>query len=170
MRYLLEEAFSNIRHGGIVSFLSVVIITLTIATAAAFALIVNYLNEEVKGLKNEPAIIAFLKCTLDGSEGRELRSQIEKFDRITSVVYVSKAAALARSGQAFGELGEIIMQGFEDINPLPASLEIHLKDSSLNRSHEADRHLANWEKLSCRDLKILTLCRPPWRFISRTLL
>jgi cell division transport system permease protein len=133
MRYLLEEAFSNIRHGGIVSFLSVVIITLTIATAAAFALIVNYLNEEVKGLKNEPAIIAFLKCTLDGSEGRELRSQIEKFDRITSVVYVSKAAALARSGQAFGELGEIIMQGFEDINPLPASLEIHLKDSSLNR-------------------------------------
>ena len=132
MWYLLEEALSNIRHGGFVSFLSVVIITLTVTIGSALILIGNYLRQEVEGLKDEPAIIAFLKDTVGESEGLEFRSRIEKIDPVTSVVYVSKAEALARSEQAFGELGAIITQGFGDINPLPASLEIYVEDTSLH--------------------------------------
>ena len=134
MRYLLEEAFSNIRHGGFVSFLSIVIITLTITIMSALILVGNYLHQEVESLKDEPAIIAFLKDTVNESEGRALRSQTEKIDRVASVVYVAKSEALARSKRAFGELGEIITQGFrEDFNPLPSSLEIYIEKASLNR-------------------------------------
>jgi cell division transport system permease protein len=140
MRYLLEEAFSNIRHGGLVSFLSVVIITFTIVLTSALILIGNHLHKGVQTLKDEPAIIAFLKDT-DESEGQRLRSQIEKIDSVALVVYVSKAEALARSERAFGELGTLITQGFEEINPLPASLEIHIKGASLNR--KAVEQLAN---------------------------
>ncbi len=133
MRYLLEEAFSNIRYGGFVSFLSVVIITLTITIMSALILIGNYLRREVESLKDEPAIIVFLKDSVNESEGLEFRSRIEKIDRVALVIYVSKVEALARSEQAFGELGPIITQGFEDMNPLPASLEIYVGETSLTR-------------------------------------
>ena len=48
MWYLFEESFSNIRHGGFVSLLSVVIVTLTVTIASALILIGNYLQGERK--------------------------------------------------------------------------------------------------------------------------
>jgi len=129
MRYLVEEALSNIRHGGFVSFLSVIIIALTMAIASALMLIGGHLHREVQNLKDEPALIVFLKDTLNESEGRELSARIEKIEHVSAVVYVSKAEALARSEQAFGPLGEIITQGFDELNPLPASLEIYIKET-----------------------------------------
>ena len=144
MPYLLEEAFSNIRHGGFVSFLSIVIITLTTTIASALILIGNYLHQEVQNLKDEPAVIAFLKDTVNDSAARELRSGFEKIDGVRSVIYVSKSEALARSEQAFGELGKIIMQGFEDLNPLPASLELYAENVAL--SAETLEELAHYIK------------------------
>ena len=131
--HLLDETLSNIRHSAFVGLLSVVIIMFTIAIASALVLIGNYLKQEVEDLKDEPAIIAFLEDSLDGSAGKNLQVRVQADRRIASVTYVSKAEALTRSKEAFGELGEIIMQGFEDINPLPASLEIHLEEGFLNR-------------------------------------
>ncbi|MCH8293152.1 hypothetical protein IH992_18845 [Candidatus Poribacteria bacterium] len=109
------------------------IIAFTIAITSALVLVGNYLKQEVEDLKDEPAIIVFLKDSLDDSAGKELQSRIQADRRIASVTYVSKAEALTRTKKAFGELGEIIMQGFEDINPLPASLEVHLEADFLNR-------------------------------------
>jgi len=131
--HLLDETLSNIRHSGFVSLLSVVIIAVTIAITSALVLVGNYLKQEVKDLKDEPAIIVFLKDSLDDSAGKGLQTRIRADRQIASVTYVSKAEALTRTKKAFGDLGEIIMQGFEDINPLPASLEVHLEADFLNR-------------------------------------
>ena len=80
MWYLFEESFSNIRHGGFVSFLSIVIITLTVVIGSALILIGNYLREQIEGLKDKPAMIVFLKDSVGESQGQEFRSQIEKID------------------------------------------------------------------------------------------
>ncbi len=131
MWYLLEESFSNIRHGGFVSFLSVVIITLTITIGNALILIGNYLRREIESLKDKPAVIVFLKDAVDESEGLEFRSQIEKIDWAASVTYVSKEEALARCERMFGELGKTLTEGFADSNPFPASLEIYIEETLL---------------------------------------
>ena len=131
MWYLLEESFSNIRHGGFVSFLSVVIITLTITIGNALILIGNYLRREIENLKDKPAVIVFLKDTVDESEGLEFRSQIEKIDWAASVTYVSKEEALARGERMFGELGKTLTEGLADSNPFPASLEIYIEETLL---------------------------------------
>ena len=132
MSYLLEESFSNIRHGGFVSFLSIVIITLTVTIGSALILIGNYLHSEVETLKDKPAIIVFLKDSVGESEGQEFRSQIEKIDWAASVNYVSKKEALAHGEQIFGESGKILTEGFADSNPLPASLEIYIRETLLD--------------------------------------
>ena len=131
MWYLFEESFSNIRHGGFVSFLSIVIVTLTVTIGSALILIGNYLREEIEGLKDKPAMIVFLTDSVGESEGREFRSQIEKIDWAATVTYVSKEEALARGEEMFGEFGKTLTEGFADSNPFPASLEIYIKDTLL---------------------------------------
>ena len=129
MWYLFEESFSNIRHGGFVSFLSIVIITLTVAIGSALILIGNYLRGEIEDLKDKAAIVVFLKDSVGESQGREFRSQIEKIDWAATVTYVSKEEALARGEEMFGELGKTLTAGFADSNPFPASLEIYIRDT-----------------------------------------
>ena len=131
MWYLFEESFSNIRHGGFVSFLSIVIITLTVTIGSALILIGNYLHEEIEDLKDKPAIIVFLKDSVGESEGKEFRSQVEKIDWISTVTYVSKREALARGEQMFGEFGKTLTEGFADSNPFPASLEVYITETLL---------------------------------------
>ena len=129
MWYLFEESFSNIRHGGFVSFLSIVIITLTVIIGSALILIGNYLRAQIEGLKDKPAMIVFLKDSVGESQGREFRSQIEKIDWASTVTYVSKEEALARGEEMFGEFGRVLTEGFADSNPFPASLEIYITDT-----------------------------------------
>lgn len=131
MWYLFEESFSNIRHGGFVSFLSIVIITLTVTIGSALILIGNYLRGEIEDLKDKPAMIVFLTDNVGESEGREFRSQIEKIDWAATVTYVSKEQALARGEEMFGEFGKTLTEGFADSNPFPASLEIYIEDTLL---------------------------------------
>ena len=131
MWYLFEESFSNIRHGGFVSFLSIVIVTLTVTIGSALILIGNYLREEIEGLKDKPGMIVFLTDSVGESEGREFRSQIEKIDWAATVTYVSKEEALARGEEMFGAFGKTLTEGFADSNPFPASLEIYIKDTLL---------------------------------------
>ena len=131
MWYLFEESFSNIRHGGFVSFLSIVIITLTVTIGSALILIGNQLREQIEGLKDKPAMIVFLKDSVGASQGREFRSQVEKIDWAATVTYVSKEEALARGEELFGDFGKTLTEGFADSNPFPASLEIYITDTLL---------------------------------------
>jgi cell division transport system permease protein len=154
MWYLFEESFSNIRHGGFVSLLSVVIVTLTVTIASALILIGNYLQGEIENLKDRPAIIIFLKDTIGESEGQEFRSQIEKLDWASSVIYVSKKEALARSEEMFGEFGKTLTEGFSDSNPFPASLEIYIQETLLEP--ERLSQLANqlWTFSQVEDVRV----------------
>ncbi len=129
--YLLEEAISNLKHGGFVNILSTIIVTLTVMIVSVLLLVGNYVHGEVEQLKGEPAVIAFLDDYLDDSSAQQLRSQIEKLEHVDSVTYVSKAEALQRSQIVFGEQTDII-EGFQDINPLPASLEIRVMPDALD--------------------------------------
>ena len=129
MWYLFEESFSNIRHGGFVSFLSIVIITLTVIIGSALILISNYLRAQIEGLKDKPAMIVFLKDSVGESQGREFRSQLEKIDWAATVTYISKKEALERGEEMFGEFGKTLTEGFADSNPFPASLEIYITDT-----------------------------------------
>ena len=147
MWYLFEESFSNIRHGGFVSFLSIVIITLTVAIGSALILIGNYLRGEIEDLKDKAAIIVFLKDSVGESQGREFRSQIEKIDWAATVTYVSKEEALARGEEMFGELGKTLTAGFADSNPFPASLEIYIRDTLIS-PEKLLRHVSQIESFS----------------------
>ena len=127
MAYILEETISNIRHGGVVSILSVIIITLTTVIVAALTLLHNTIRRDVDAIKSSTAIIVFLSDTISPSEQERLIENISGLRSVKKVVYISKIQALERSNQIFGEFSNII-QGLEAVNPLPASIEIQVQE------------------------------------------
>ena len=44
--YLLEEAISNLKHGGFVNILSAIIVTLTVMIVSVLLLVGNYIHGE----------------------------------------------------------------------------------------------------------------------------
>jgi len=131
MAYLLDEALSDIKHGGLANFLSMFIIGVTIVILSTLILVGSYINTEVSQLKEEVAIVAFLKDNSVLSDIENLRIQIEDLASVESVKYVSKKEALTRAREVFGEHGEIIIEGFRGVNPLPASFEIKVQSAAL---------------------------------------
>ena len=111
MTYLLEETVSNIRHGGLVSALSVVIITLTTVIVTALLLLHNTIQKDVKAIKSSTAIIVFLSDKISQSEQQKLEKSIVKLKSVKNIVYVSKKEALERGSKIFGEFTNIV-QGF----------------------------------------------------------
>ena len=128
----MEETISNIRHGGVVSILSLVTIMLTAIIVSVLVLLHNAIRTEVTAIKDATAIIVFLHDSISEIEQQRLQFDIEDLEMVERVVYVSKKQALARGRQIFDEFASIV-QGFELVNPLPASFEVHLKDEALEQ-------------------------------------
>ena len=76
MWYLFEESFSNIRHGGFVSLLSVVIVTLTVTIASALILIGNYLQGKSKTLRTDQRLLSFLRTRSVSLKGRNFAAKL----------------------------------------------------------------------------------------------
>lgn len=131
MSYLWEETLSNLRSGGLVNLISFLIIALSAVILSLLMLIFDHIGSELERLRREPALIVFLDDSLDPSSARMLGSQIEKLEGVEEVRYVSKEEALRRCREAFGREWELIFEGLEGINPLPASLEISLSEEAL---------------------------------------
>ena len=142
IKYWFEESISNIRHGGIVSLLSVIIITLTVIILSSLIIIRNHLHREMATLKEDAPIIAFLDDNLNIETLKKLRIDLQRANEISSITYVSKEAALKKSQDTFGKYSKAIMEGFADINPLPASFEIYVNELTLNSDALLD--IAGW--------------------------
>ena len=102
------------------------------------ALLLNHssISESSEFKSHTPTLIAFLKDTVNESEGRTLLSQIEKSGHILAANYISKAENLARGETEFRDLGILIKEAFAEtkgVNPCPASLNIYVDEELATR-------------------------------------
>jgi cell division transport system permease protein len=125
VRYVLGEALMNIRHGGMVSLLSVFIVAVTTMLFSALYLLRNVVRAEVERFEENPPLVAFLREAATEDEARRLVSALEQLPGVARTVYLSKADALKRSRRIFGEQATLLLEGFEQDNPLPRSVEVY---------------------------------------------
>ena len=135
MRLLLREALLSFRRTPALSFLSVVAIAFSLFTVGLFGLVAINMREALRGVEERVEVVAFL---LRGTvpETVSLASQdIAAFPEVADVTYVSEDQALA---QARRELVEF-RDAYSDlqVNPLPASLAIRLKEGFRDAQHVA---------------------------------
>jgi cell division transport system permease protein len=130
MRLLFREALLSFRRAPLLSGLSVTTIAFSLFTVGLFALIAVNLRQALQGLEERVEIVAFV---LRGTppETITLASQdVAAFPEVQDVEYVSEDQALARARQELIEFRD----AYRDlqVNPLPASLELRLKDGYRN--------------------------------------
>ncbi len=135
MRLLFREALLSFRRAPLLSGLSVTTIAFSLFTVGLFLLVALNLRQALKGLEERVEIVAFV---LRGTppETITIASQdIAAFPEVKDVEYVTEDQALARARKELVEFRD----AYRDlsVNPLPASLEIRLKDGYRNATAAA---------------------------------
>ncbi|NNG17441.1 MAG: ABC transporter permease [Gemmatimonadales bacterium] len=128
MRLLFREAFLAFRRAPLLSTLSITTIAFSLFAVGLFGLVAINMRQALRGLETRVEIVAFI---LNGTPLETITlaaDDISSFPEVFSVGYVNEDSALA---QAQAELEEF-RDAYRDleVNPLPASLEIRLKEGS----------------------------------------
>lgn len=126
MKLLTREALLSFRRAPLLSALSITTIAFSLFTVGLFGLVAINLRQALRGLEERVEIVAFV---LRGtpSETIAIASQdIASFPEVQDVGYVSQEEALQRARSELVEFRD----AYRDlqVNPLPASIEIRLKD------------------------------------------
>ncbi len=135
MNLLFREALLSFRRAPLLSLLSITAIAFSLFTVGLFGLVALNLRQALRGVEERVEVVAFL---LRGTapEAITLAAQdIASFPEVSDVKFVSEDQALV---QARRELVEF-KDAYRDlqVNPLPASLEIRLKEGFRNAAHVA---------------------------------
>lgn len=119
---LFREALLNVRHGGVVSLLAVVIVALTAALFSSLYLVRNAVYAEAAQFEENAGAAAFVSDELSEEAVKQLDKTILAMESVERTHIVWKDEALRRSQELFGDDTALMLQGFEE-NPLPVAIE-----------------------------------------------
>src|SRR4029077_16265316 len=125
LQYALEEAFTSLWRGRQAGLLSTVTIALALFVLGGFLVVTANLQRLGAEWSDSAELSVYLTDTVTPEERQAIDAALAPGDVVASREYVSKADALARFKQTFGELAAA-MDGVGD-NPLPASLEVKVR-------------------------------------------
>lgn len=123
VEYFIREAFSSLRHNGLMSVASVSTVALSLLILGMFLIMVLNLNHMASTLESQVQISVYLQDNLKDQEIREVGTRITKLPGVVQVTFVDKNQALTRFKQRLGEQqGLLAVLG--DTNPLPDAFEV----------------------------------------------
>jgi cell division transport system permease protein len=125
LRYAVEEAALSLWRGRQAGLLSTATIALALFVLGGFLVLTANLQKLGADWSNSAELSVYLKDGITAEERRAVEAVLAPGDVIAGREYVSKAEALVRFKQTFGELASAV-DGVGE-NPLPASLEVRLR-------------------------------------------
>lgn len=129
--YLARQGLSSLSKNKLMTFASVGVLTACLFLISAALLLSVNLNNIIKYIEEQNEIVVFL----DDISDEELSVADEKIrgvSGINSIVFVSKEEALREQAE---QLGDAILDGLENDNPLPDSYRIKITaDASLQET------------------------------------
>ncbi|MDO8949614.1 MAG: permease-like cell division protein FtsX [Actinomycetota bacterium] len=124
--YFFGEAINSFRRNWVMSLVAVTIIYISLLLVGSFFLTSALLSKIISSVESKVSVQVFLKDGAAPADVQTLQSNIQRIANVEGISYVSKAQALER----FKERTKNTPQLVEQLrgNPLPASLEVKLKD------------------------------------------
>lgn len=133
MRLLVREALQAIRRAPLLSALSITTIGFSLYAVGLFALVAVNLREALRTVEERVEVVAYLLRGTPPEAIAQASQDIAAFPEVARVTFVSEDEALKRARLELVEFRD----AYRDlsVNPLPASLEIQLKDGYRNSEH-----------------------------------
>ena len=133
-----RSAVVGLRGSAVTAAIAVVTIAVALFLVGAFGLTVVNMEGMLDRFGRELSVTAYLDDDVQEERAVEIAERVATIEGVEQVTVVGKGEALERFRDIAG--GEALLEGLED-NPLPASLEITLLESS--RTPDGLRILAN---------------------------
>jgi len=125
LRYAIEEAALSLWRGKQAGLLSTATIALALFVLGGFLVVTANLQRLGAEWSNAAELSVYLKDDVTPAERQAVEAALAPGDVVASREFVSKADALARFKQTFGELAAAMDTAGD--NPLPASIEVRLR-------------------------------------------
>lgn len=133
MKLLTREALLSFRRAPLLSVLSITTIAFSLFTLGLFGLVAINLREALRGLEERVEIVAFVLRGTPAETITLATEDIAAFPEVKDVTFVTEEQALARARRELVEFRD----AYRDlqVNPLPASIEVRLKDGYRDAAH-----------------------------------
>lgn len=131
IRRMSVAGAKNFTRSGAVSFATVLIMTITLATIALLIFLSGLLNYTLTAIRNKVDISVYFVTTAAPNDILSLEHRLEQLPQVESVSYTSREQALAEF-RARHANDQLTLQALNELgtNPLDASLSISAKDPS----------------------------------------
>lgn len=134
MRLVSREALLSFRRAPLLSVLSVTTIAFSLFVVGLFGLVALNLREALRGVQERVEVVAYLLRGTPPETIATASEDISAFPEVQKVDYVTADQALARARTDLpGEFRDLYRD--LQVNPLPASLEITLKEPFRDAAH-----------------------------------
>ncbi|MGD2069023.1 MAG: permease-like cell division protein FtsX, partial [Gemmatimonadota bacterium] len=138
MRYALREALAAFRRAPVLTGLSAGMVGLALFVVGLFGLAAYNLRVALSQIEERVEVVAYLRDDVTEQELELARGELEALPEVREVILVSKAEALERARQ-IPEFSDAFQQA--EVNPLPASFEITLRE--VGRTREGVRRVSD---------------------------
>jgi cell division transport system permease protein len=132
---VLRETALSFRRAPLLSALSVTTIAFSLFVFGLFGLVTVNIQQVIGNVAERVEVVAYLRRGTPLEAITVATADIQTFPEVATVDNVTEAAALARARKELPEFQDI----FQDLesNPLPASLDVHLKPQFRDAAHAA---------------------------------
>lgn len=129
--FSLRRAWQGFWRNAVMSLAATATMILMLGLLAMFWTLLSGLNAGLSYVEQKVEIVANLADATPQAKLDALVATIEAKPEVESVDYISADEALARFRAAVKAQGREDLTAYLDTNPLPASLEVHLKDPTV---------------------------------------
>ncbi len=143
MRFYFREALLSFRRSALMSMATILSITTILIIIGMFLLISINSSLFLKNLESQLEIVVYLEDKISEVELNNLKGNIALIDGIKEVKFIPKEEAYQRLLKDLGEQKDILSA--MEVNPLPASLEIQIKDPKI--IEQIANQIAKFEKV-----------------------
>lgn len=138
MTHSLREAVAAFRRAPLLTGLSAAMVGLALFVVALFALAAFNLRMAIQAVEERVEVVAYMEEGTSPEEIEIARSELARLPEVAAVRHVTKEEALERARRDLPEFSELF--GATELNPLPQSLEVRLRDGL--RTQEAVAQIA----------------------------
>lgn len=130
MSYAVREAIAAFKRAPVLTGLSSAMVGLALFVVGLFGLATYNLQLALSAIEERVEVAVYLRDDARQSEIDHLLTELAAIPEVRQVRFVSKRDALERARTDLPEFGELFSD--LEVNPLPQSLEVELRDGSRN--------------------------------------
>jgi cell division transport system permease protein len=126
--FSLKGAWQGFWRNAVMSLAATATMVLMLVLLSAFFVVLSGLDAGLQFVEQKVQVVAELRDDAPDLKIAQLKQDVSALPEVASVEYIDKATALAQFKQRMAQQGREDLTQYLDSNPLPASLNIKLKD------------------------------------------